>query len=88
MALAPPEPDAGMFEGVTLLRSLIEQIICPRTDRMPLEAPVEEIGGDYVAIQLASLDDMDPQELLAAPIRYADGRNNDWGKVPEETRHL
>jgi hypothetical protein len=30
MALTPPEPDADMFEGVTLLRSLIEQIICPR----------------------------------------------------------
>lgn len=49
---------------------------------------VEQLGGDYVAIQLASLDNVDPQELIAAPIRYGDGRNNDWGKVPEETRHL
>jgi|SRR5271157_1680336 len=49
---------------------------------------VEQLGGDYVAIQLASLDDVDPQELISAPIRYSDGRNNDWGKVPEETRHL
>ena len=49
---------------------------------------VEQLGGDYVAIQLASLDDVDPKELIAAPIRYADGRHNDWGKVPEETRHL
>jgi hypothetical protein len=49
---------------------------------------VEQLGGDYVAIQLASLDDVDPKELAAAPIRYADGRNNDWGKIPQETRHL
>jgi hypothetical protein len=49
---------------------------------------VEQLGGDYVAIQLASLDNVDPQELIAAPIRYGDGRNNDWGKVPTETRHL
>src|SRR5271154_3009259 len=27
MALTPPEPDADLFEGVTLLRTLIEQII-------------------------------------------------------------
>ena len=49
---------------------------------------VEQIGGDYVAVQLASLDDLDPQDLLSAPIRYADGRNNDWSTVPKETRHL
>ena len=49
---------------------------------------VEQLGGDYVAIQLASLDDADPKELIDAPIRYGDGRNNDWDKVPEEIRHL
>ncbi|WP_437280823.1 GFA family protein [Sorangium sp. So ce375] len=49
---------------------------------------VEEIGGDYVAVQLASLDDVDLEELVSAPIRYADGRNNNWGAPPRETRHL
>lgn len=49
---------------------------------------VEEIGGDYVSVQLASLDDVDLQELISAPIRYADGRNNNWGASPDETRHL
>jgi len=49
---------------------------------------VKEIGGDYVSVQLASLNDLDPRELLSAPIRYANGRNNDWGSPPEEIRHL
>ena len=49
---------------------------------------VEAIGGDYVAVQLASLEGVDPKELAAAPIRFADGRSDDWGRVPEETRHL
>ena len=49
---------------------------------------VREIGGDYVSVQLASLDNAEPQELVAAPIRFVDGRNNDWGAAPHEVRHL
>lgn len=49
---------------------------------------IEQIGGDYVAVQVASLEDVDLQELISAPVRYAAGRSNDWGAVPEETRHL
>jgi hypothetical protein len=32
IALAPPEPDADLFEGVTLLRTLIERIIWPHAE--------------------------------------------------------
>jgi hypothetical protein len=49
---------------------------------------VKEIGGDYVSVQLLALDDVDLAELLAAPVRFADGRNNNWGEAPAETRHL
>jgi hypothetical protein len=49
---------------------------------------VEEIGGDFVSVQVACLDDVDPQELVAAPIRYVDGRNENWLEAPTETRHL
>jgi hypothetical protein len=49
---------------------------------------VEEIGGDFVSVQVACLDDVDPQELVAAPIRYVDGRNENWLQAPAETRHL
>lgn len=49
---------------------------------------VEQIGGEYVSVQLAALDNIEPQELLSAPVRYADGRNNDWTHPPAETRHL
>ena len=49
---------------------------------------IERMGGEHVAVQVAALDDVDLKELIEAPIRYSDGRNNDWGAVPKETRHL
>lgn len=49
---------------------------------------IEQIGGDYVSVQLASLDDATPAELLSAPVKYANGRDNSWWTEPAETRHL
>lgn len=49
---------------------------------------VPEIGGDYVSINLACLDDLDPAELAAAPVQFMDGRNDNWWNPPAETRHL
>jgi hypothetical protein len=49
---------------------------------------LEQIGGDYVSVQLCTLDDLAPAELAEAPVRYANGRDNSWWTVPAETRHL
>jgi hypothetical protein len=49
---------------------------------------VPEVGGEFVTIALACLDDASPQELAEAPVSYADGRNNNWWNPPAETRHL
>lgn len=49
---------------------------------------IEEIGGDYVAINLACLDDVEPRELIDAPLRFFDGRRDQWWSTPAETRHL
>ncbi|MBC8027400.1 MAG: GFA family protein [Steroidobacteraceae bacterium] len=49
---------------------------------------VEQIGGDYISVKVASLDDVDPKELIDAPLKYANGRDNKWWEPPAETRHL
>ena len=49
---------------------------------------LDVLGGDYYSINVACLDDVDPKVLAEAPVRYADGRNNNWQSPPAETRHL
>ena len=49
---------------------------------------LDVLGGDYYSINLACLDGIDPSELAEAPVRYFDGRNNNWQSPPAETRHL
>lgn len=49
---------------------------------------VPEIGGDYVAVQVATLDDVAQAEFAALPIRYQNGRDNLWWEEPAATAHL
>ena len=49
---------------------------------------VEEIGGAYYSVNLACLDDLDPAELTRAPVKYVDGRHDNWFSEPAEKRHL
>jgi hypothetical protein len=49
---------------------------------------IPEWIGRYVSINVACLDDVQPDELIEAPLRYSDGRNNNWMNPPAETRHL
>lgn len=45
-------------------------------------------NGAYVSVNVAALDDLDPAELLAAPVTYFDGLHDNWWNPPAETRHL
>jgi hypothetical protein len=49
---------------------------------------LEQIGGDYVSISVSSLDDLDPADLVAAPVKYFNGLENKWWEEPAEKRHL
>lgn len=49
---------------------------------------LEVLGGDFVSVNLACLDDVTDEQLASAPVSFADGRNDNWRSPPAETRHL
>lgn len=49
---------------------------------------LEVLGGDFYTVNLACLDDVEPIELIEVPLRFSDGRNNNWQSAPAEVRHL
>lgn len=44
--------------------------------------------GAFYAVQVQLLDGVDPEELASAPIRYVDGRHDDFDQAPEDIRFL
>jgi len=49
---------------------------------------IPEMGGDYVSVRVAALDDLSTEALLEAPLTFADGLHNNWWNPPAEIRHL
>jgi hypothetical protein len=49
---------------------------------------LEVLGGEYYSINIACLDGVDHAELAATPVRYFNGRDNDWFSEPTVTQHL
>ena len=43
---------------------------------------IPEMGGKFYSVQLSCLDDIDDEALAAMPVRYANGRDNDWWHEP------
>lgn len=49
---------------------------------------VPQIGGAFVSINIACLDDVTDEELVALPVSYCNGRDYAWQDTPKETRYL
>ncbi len=67
----------------------VHHLSCKECGMQPFgHGDIPEIGGAYYSVNLACLDDVTPEELIAAPVRYFDGRHDNWMSAPAETRHL
>jgi hypothetical protein len=67
----------------------VHHVFCKHCGVRPFgRGDIPEWMGPYVAINVACLDDLTPAELASLPVRYADGRNDNWMHAPAETRYL
>ena len=60
--------------------------ICAKTRNW--NAIIKPAAFRLIAGEDASMDDVDAKELIEAPVRYANGRDNKWWEPPAETRQL
>jgi hypothetical protein len=82
------KPDA--FRSLRGEECLTAASFCPNCGVVPyahIEA-AEWNDGAYVSVNVAVLDDLDPNELMEAPVQFCDGRNDDWFRKPKFTAHL
>jgi hypothetical protein len=49
---------------------------------------IEELGGAFLSVQLAALDDLPIDDLIGAPVQFMDGLHDNWWNEPKDTRHL
>ena len=62
---------------------------CRRCGIRPFQwVDIPASGSQYYNINLACLEGIDIDELMAAPVTHEDGRNDRWEATPAETRHL
>lgn len=48
--------------------------------------PLPELGGTFYGVHVMTLDNVETDELAAAPIRYQDMRHDRFDRVPADTR--
>jgi hypothetical protein len=47
-----------------------------------------DFGGKVYAVNVTCLDNATDEALAEMPVKYVDGRNDNWETPPAETRHL
>lgn len=67
----------------------IDHYFCSTCGIQPfVRSTLEQLGGEFYCVNIACLDNVPDEVLAAAPIRYEDGRNDEWTRAPAITSYL
>jgi hypothetical protein len=66
----------------------IRHFFCSRCGVKPFGRGHMEGFGDFLGVNVATLDDASDAELAGAPVEFQNGRENAWESAPAETRYL
>ena len=66
----------------------IHHLFCKTCGVRPFSQGTDPNGNRFFAVRVNCLDGVEPQELIAAPVRYFDMRHDNMKSPPAETRHL
>jgi hypothetical protein len=70
-------------------RGSMHHFFCSRCGIKPFgKGHLDELGGEFYAVNVACLDDVTSEELAEAPVLYEDGRNNNWEPPPAAASRL
>ena len=88
---------AGEFRLLTGEKSLsdyqfakqrIHHLFCTRCGVRPFSRGSDGKGNDSYAVRVNCLDNVVPQDLIEAPVKYFDMLHDNFKTPPAETRHL
>ena len=69
-------------------RRSIHHRFCAKCGVRPFAHGSDPQGNRFYAVRVNCLDDVEPQELAAAPVKYMDMLHDDFKSAPAEIRHL
>lgn len=79
---------ADMLTDYQFNTGSIHHMFCRRCGVKPFgQGDIEAIGPFY-AVNVACLEDTTDEELAAAPVKFEDGKHDNWQNPPAETRYL
>ena len=80
---------ASHYEWVPASKSepFLDYAFCSRCGiRLYGTGDAPQMGGRFYAVNVPTLDDVDREALVAAPLRFVDGAHDRFDRAPEDTR--